>query len=318
MSRPDIPVFSLYGEAPATAEDRFLHVELIEDRSSLVDWRIRPHQHGDLVQFLAIREGAGQVQADQRTWTFDGPTLILVPAGVVHGFAFARGTIGWVVTLSDRILRGLAQRDPAFAILAREPSCLDMAGQGQAFAAVLAAAAGILGELRGQGAGHRAAAEGHMLLLLAAMLRVARPPEAMSTAAGGRSGQVALVAAFRALVERHYRSHRPLDAYLTELRTSSSTLRAACLAVTGRPAIGLIQDRLMTEAKRLILYSGQTIAAVAYELGFEDPAYFSRFFNKQSGEAPRVWRRRLMAEWPVADTSSLEPPDPLASPIADT
>ncbi|MDZ5650295.1 AraC family ligand binding domain-containing protein [Nitrospirillum sp. BR 11828] len=121
MSRPDIPVFSLYGEAPATAEDRFLHVELIEDRSSLVDWRIRPHQHGDLVQFLAIREGAGQVQADQRTWTFDGPTLILVPAGVVHGFAFARGTIGWVVTLSDRILRGLARRDPAFAALGGRP-----------------------------------------------------------------------------------------------------------------------------------------------------------------------------------------------------
>ncbi|MEE3624196.1 helix-turn-helix domain-containing protein [Nitrospirillum sp. BR 11752] len=287
MTRPDIPVFSLYGEAPATAEDRFLHVELIEDRSSLVDWRIRPHQHGDLVQFLAIREGAGQVQADQRTWTFDGPTLILVPAGVVHGFAFARGTIGWVVTLSDRILRGLARRDPAFAALGGEAACLAMAGQEGAFAAVLAAADGVLAELRGQGHGHRVAAEGHMLVLMAALLRVARPALA-SGGGGGRSGQVALVAAFRALVDLHYRSHRPLDAYLTELRTSSSTLRAACLAVTGRPAIGLIQDRLMTEAKRLILYSGRTIAAVAYELGFEDPAYFSRFFQRQSGESPAL------------------------------
>ncbi|MBB6250963.1 helix-turn-helix domain-containing protein [Nitrospirillum iridis] len=317
MSRPDIPVFSLYGEAPATAEDRFLHVELIEDRSSLVDWRIRPHQHGDLVQFLAIREGAGRVQADQRSWTFDGPTLIVVPAGVVHGFAFVRGTIGWVVTLSDRILRGLARRDPAFAALGADAACLDMAGQGMAFAAVLAAADGVLRELRGQEPGYRAAAEGHMLVLMAAMLRVVLPAAASNAGTGGRSGQVALVAAFRSLVERHYRSHRPLDAYLSELRTSSSTLRAACLAVTGRPAIGLIQDRLMTEAKRLILYSGQTIAAIAYDLGFEDPAYFSRFFHKQSGEAPRVWRRRLMADWPVADTASLEPPDPLAAVVDD-
>ncbi|WP_044562787.1 helix-turn-helix domain-containing protein [Azospirillum sp. B4] len=316
MSRPDIPVFSLYGEAPATAEDRFLHVELIEDRSSLVDWRIRPHQHGDLVQFLAIREGAGRVQADQRTWSFDGASLIVVPAGVVHGFAFARGTIGWVVTLSDRILRGLARRDPAFAALGTA-ACLEMADQGEDFTAVLTAADGVLRELRGQAPGHRAAAEGHMLVLLAAMLRVVRPAADLSPGVGGRSGQVALVAAFRALVERHYRGHRPLDDYLTELRTSSSTLRAACLAVTGRPAIGLIQDRLMTEAKRLILYSGQTIAAVAYDLGFEDPAYFSRFFHKQSGEAPRAWRQRLMADWRVADTASLEPPDPLAAVVGD-
>ncbi|MDZ5650294.1 helix-turn-helix domain-containing protein [Nitrospirillum sp. BR 11828] len=155
-----------------------------------------------------------------------------------------------------------------------------------------------------------------MLVLMAALLRVARPALA-SGGGGGRSGQVALVAAFRALVDQHYRSHRPLDAYLTELRTSSSTLRAACLAVTGRPAIGLIQDRLMTEAKRLILYSGRTIAAVAYELGFEDPAYFSRFFHRQSGEAPRAWRQRLMTDWPVADTASLEPPDPLAAAVSD-
>jgi AraC family transcriptional regulator, transcriptional activator of pobA len=67
-------------------------------------------------------------------------------------------------------------------------------------------------------------------------------------------------------------------------------LRTACAKVAGRAPLGLIQDRLLVEAKRLLLYSNMTVAEVAFRLGFDDPAYFSRFFTSHAGVSPRGFR----------------------------
>ena len=53
----------------------------------------------------------------------------------------------------------------------------------------------------------------------------------------------------------------------------------------------LLQDRLLLEAKRLMLYSNMTVAEAAYYLGFDDPAYFSRFFVRGCKVSPRQFRR---------------------------
>ena len=60
MSEPRgaIPRFFLYGEPPRDADERFLHVETIADRSRLYEWRIRPHAHRDLHQLLVISRAA--------------------------------------------------------------------------------------------------------------------------------------------------------------------------------------------------------------------------------------------------------------------
>jgi len=69
-------------------------------------------------------------------------------------------------------------------------------------------------------------------------------------------------------------------------------LRAACVELTDRSPLQLVQDRLLLEAKRLLLYSNVSIAEVGYYLGFDDPAYFTRFFTKAAGTSPRGFRQR--------------------------
>ena len=46
----------------------------------------------------------------------------------------------------------------------------------------------------------------------------------------------------------------------------------------------------MVEAKRLLIYTGKSVAEVGYDLGFEDPAYFARFFAERAGSAPSAFR----------------------------
>ncbi|TIV97422.1 MAG: helix-turn-helix domain-containing protein, partial [Mesorhizobium sp.] len=56
-----------------------------------------------------------------------------------------------------------------------------------------------------------------------------------------------------------------------------------------RQAIG---ERRLVEAKRLLLFTIRTIEDIAYESGFNDPAYFSRFFRQAVGMAPAAWRKK--------------------------
>ena len=77
---------------------------------------------------------------------------------------------------------------------------------------------------------------------------------------------------------------------------TESGLNRLCLAATGRPAFDLVQERLMLEARRKLRYIPLPVANIAYELGFADPGYFSRFFRRHAGESPAQWRRRKGGE----------------------
>jgi AraC family transcriptional activator of pobA len=53
----------------------------------------------------------------------------------------------------------------------------------------------------------------------------------------------------------------------------------------------IIRDRIVVEAKRMLLYSDRTSAGAGYALGFQDPAYLSRFFRREAGLSPTAFRR---------------------------
>jgi AraC family transcriptional activator of pobA len=56
----------------------------------------------------------------------------------------------------------------------------------------------------------------------------------------------------------------------------------------------LVQDRILLEAERVLLYTNMSVAEAAAYLGFEDSAYFSRFFAKRTGRPPRAVRRPVI------------------------
>jgi AraC family transcriptional activator of pobA len=105
------------------------------------------------------------------------------------------------------------------------------------------------------------------------------------------SRQAELVARFRALVEQGWSTHRPTTAYAERLGVTSWKLRAACLDVTGEGPLDLLQSRVVLEAKRLLIYSGLSVSQVAYAVGYDDPAYFSRVFARRTGCSPVRFRR---------------------------
>ena len=94
------------------------------------------------------------------------------------------------------------------------------------------------------------------------------------------------------LVDQHFRTLKRVQEYAAMLHRSPKTL-ANLFAACGRPSpLEIIHDRINAEARRLLLYTSKPAKEIAYLLGYEDTAAFSRFFTKMNGESITAFRQR--------------------------
>jgi AraC family transcriptional regulator, transcriptional activator of pobA len=285
VSNP-VPTFYLYGEPHRSAADNFLHVERLADRSLPAGWTIRPHAHRDLNHLILIAEGGGVMQADGEVSRFEAPCLIMIPAGVVHGFQWHDDSDGSVITLANTYRDELVRRDPDIAALCDSPAVTPLTRE--AARAMTAQVRVLMKELGWVAPGHRTAVDAALAAILVQAMRgltIHSPEQELS-----RGRHAELVARFRALVEERFRTREPIGGYAARLGVSPTTLRAACARVAGKPPVELINLRALLEAKRALCYTNQTVAEIAYGLGFVDPAYFTRSFTRHAGVSPRQYR----------------------------
>lgn len=80
------------------------------------------------------------------------------------------------------------------------------------------------------------------------------------------------------------------------LGLSTPRLNRLARAESGCSALELVHERLTREACRRLVYIAAPVANVAEELGFADPAYFSRFFKRRIGMNPHRWRQAQLSE----------------------
>ena len=105
-----------------------------------------------------------------------------------------------------------------------------------------------------------------------------------------------LVARYQNLVEEHYREHLEVSQYCDMLDVTVATLNRHVKAELGQTAKQLAQERLAIEARVALRTGERSIKEVAFDLGFEDPLYFSRFFRKQFGSSPTQYFSGLAPE----------------------
>lgn len=302
-----IPTYALYGEPVREAELRFIHVETIAARGSLHNWVIEPHRHDDLQQLLLVAGGGGVFQADGADLPFAAPALIAVPPMVVHGFRFTPGTQGHVLTIAeaffDEILRQI--EEPGAAAAFEAPLRLDLSAAELAEHRLETSFREIEREFRWPAVGRIGAIAAHIRLVAVAFLRLAR---ARHAAAAPASARMETLGRFRHLIEAHFAEHWSVGDYARALGLSPARLNALCRRVAGQSALETIHARLLLEAKRNLIYTSMSVSEVGYALGFQDPAYFSRFFARRAGLSPAAFRARHRAGGPPWGAAPAQPP----------
>lgn len=287
----DVPVFKLYGEHRDWPTPDLLHCEAIADRSRPLDWVIRPHRHSGLSQLLYLRAGRARVrhEADHHWLTAGG--LVIVPDMHVHGFEFDENAQGIVLTLAAPLLERLGERvsDPLVRRLVGDFRLCSLARSpgGEAIATLLT---DIHAEYGGRAPGRAALMEALLAALTVRLIRLCLPEGGEAPVLAGRGADH--FGHFGRLVERHYQHHWSVARYAGELGITPAHLNSLCRQTVGRSALQLVHERILLEAKRRLVYTASTVAQVGDHLGFADPAYFTRFFKRQTGQSPRDFRRR--------------------------
>ena len=88
----------------------------------------------------------------------------------------------------------------------------------------------------------------------------------------------------------HADAARYAKAYADALGVTPDHLSRTCRKTMSKPALQVLQDRLMLEARRLLAYTPMPVAEVADQLGYADPAYFTKSFARSVGHTPSEYR----------------------------
>lgn len=98
------------------------------------------------------------------------------------------------------------------------------------------------------------------------------------------------VVQLRRLLEKHYTREHQVAFYANAFALTPKRLNEITKETSGRTVTELLHDRIVLEAKRNLAFSHKSVKEICYELGFEDPAYFSRFFKNNTGISPQDFR----------------------------
>src|SRR5262245_56417898 len=225
----------------------------------------------------------------------------MVAPGVMHGFVYEPDSAGHKVTIPSALLRGIPGSQSAPGRLHR-PIVVCKSDIGGDMDELRELFARLAREFQGRRAGRAEALQAHAVLLgLWFMRRDAATPELPRRPAL----HDALVERYRSLLDANFRAHWTVSTYADRLGVTPDHLSRRCRAVTGLGALDLMHERLVLEARRLLGYTPTAVGAIAQQLGFDDPGYFTRLFTKRSGQSPSAYRVA------IADGLGV-PPDPPA------
>lgn len=290
-----VPSYRLYREKTEESGDFWIHCETIPERTQLHNWEISPHRHDSFFQIFCLSAGTGEVTGQSEPVRLSAPCAIFVPPGKVHGFSYSRDVDGLVVTaLGDR-LHSLIAADrqlAAFATTLRVvPLCVDDADAAFAVDCVRR----LHGELSGHGAGRLLLLEPLVTGALVSLVRAGRTANVLQEASDQDRKRIETLAT---LIAAHFREHRPVPFYASAIGVSPAHLNRLTRAATGYTVQGLATMQIMEAARRDLVFTTTPVQAIAYSLGFSDPAYFNRFFRRHAGTTPGVFRdteRRKLA-----------------------
>ena len=278
-------------------EDQDVHSESLGRLAEHFGRDMAAHRHDRVYQLHLLASGSVRLYLDEQFHAARAPLLFLTPPAVTHAFVISDDAEGQVISVRQELVWELCGGVPGNAVkqALAAPLCMELDRAQPAIARLLDCCAMLAHEYATPALGRE--------LNLAALARlvfmaVARLGAGSTAGLPPRQGDTRLFQRFTQLIEEHYRAHWALGRYAERLNLTETRLNEICRRMAGMPSKRLVHERLLQEAKRQLMFTTATVSAIAYDLGFKDVSYFSRFFRLHAGCAPGDWRLRAQARQP--------------------
>ncbi|MBK4997436.1 4-hydroxyphenylacetate catabolism regulatory protein HpaA [Pseudomonas sp. S37] len=289
---PNINIGQVYDQRYSDSE---VHYDRLGNLAGFFGRNMPVHRHDRFFQVHYVKSGTVRVYLDDQQFIESGPMFFLTPPTVAHAFVTEADSDGHVLTVRQQLVWQLIEADASLlpAGMQVQPACVALGNLPAEYQAEARRLQGWLEALSDEFASRQAGREAALLsltrLIMISLLRLC-PHSLESTPA--RHEDLKIFHRFNALIEAHYLEHWPLARYAQQVGVTEARLNDVCRRIADLPSKRLVLERLMQEAKRLLLFSGSTANEICYQLGFKDPAYFSRFFNRYAKLTPGEYRQR--------------------------
>lgn len=305
---PNINIGQTYDQRYSDAD---IHYEALENLADFFGRNMPAHRHDRFFQLHYVKTGAVRVYLDEERYQLNGPMFFLTPPTVPHAFATEHGSCGHVLTVRQQLIWPLLAKDIGLSPTPLISSaCVAIDALPEQYKQDARQLDHLFDQLHTEFYASRPA----KILCLETLVRLIfilllRLSNASLDAQRTRSEDMQIFQRFNILIEQRYQDHQPLPDYAKALGVTEARLNDVCRRMAGMSSKHLIYDRLMQEAKRFLLFTGRSVNEISYQLGFKDPAYFSRFFSRNAQTTPGQYRRQHTEGAPSVDTDTTKPPE---------
>ncbi len=282
--RPSIPLHK-----PAADQHATVWTERIAPLRGAVRNSVHRHSYHEIFLFT---KGEGMHMIDLEVFSFKAPCMHLVGPGQVHQLERSAGSEGAVIMFRDD-LQWLDPTDPLIRPVLRgnvAPRSFPLMDQ------EIDQAMDLFHRIENEQdpiSEVAARIKEHYLGIL--LLRsISWSKEAATADADRKGGQVDR---FMEMVDRDFLENKKIASYASALSISPGHLNELVKKRTGKSASEILHDRILLEAKRLLLHSSLTVKEVSFALRMEDPAYFTRMFRKATGSTPLEYRNSIREKY---------------------
>ncbi len=246
-----------------------------------------PHRHS-FYHLVYFSNGSGSHSIDFETFdVIPGQIYFMIP-GQVHGWNFDEDTDGYIINFSEQLMYSFLKEGqyleqfPFFSGAATD-GVIQLKKNKTLVEKLLQQ---IIEETEKNAAMSSEMIRVHLLSLFIQVLRENVPNIIKPYTAPNQL----LLRNFRKLVELHYQQLKLPKEYAAMLYITPNHLNALCNDMAGRSAGEIIRDRVLLEAKRLLVCSGMSVSEIAWQLSFKDNSYFTKFFKKYTSVTPEHFR----------------------------
>ncbi len=256
-----------------------------------------PHRH-DYYSIIWVEKAKGVHHIDFRSYPIDNQTIFFVSPEQVHHLQILGKPIGRVFLFTAEFLESngipqhfLAGLELFFACDEVKPIRLKRRQVNE----IRLYADEIFREFQHEQYLKQESIAAWLKLMLITCKRI--KAENSSLAPASLTSTSKIVKDFKTALEANYAGMHKVSEYAALQHLSSNYLNEVIKEETGKSAKDLIQDRIMLEAKRLATHADLSLKETAYQLGFDDPSHFSKFFSNRNGTDFTTFRNQIRKKY---------------------
>lgn len=242
-----------------------------------------PHGHKNYLEIIYLEQGAGFHQIDHNRFVVRPHSLYLIMPGQIHSWDLTEIPKGFVAMIQKDFLLDHPLYHSLFQTFPLPfPNGFHLEDANETFQGIFRSV-----ELEYTKGEHNfeAVIQTYLHLLFNLLKREmkSQPTQLFPV----------LLKNFFVLLDAESRTNHETQFYANSLGITSKTLNAACKKYLGTTASAMINEKLTAESKKMLLYSHQNLTEIAFEMGFSDASHFNKFFKRQTGVLPGVYRKGI-------------------------